>query len=102
MFGINLLGMLKAELLKYKDSAGKPLAIDALNQLEKSVVSLNNFVAKLTPADVQAVLALLPPQVAAKFTPAELLAFSNAIANLPTELQGVEALLVNLVTKLQA
>jgi hypothetical protein len=102
MFGIDLISMLKSDLLKYKDKAGNPIAVDALNGLEKGVVILNNFVAKLTPADVQAVLALLPPEVSAKFSPSELLAVANAIANLPTQLQGVEALITNAVAKLQA
>lgn len=101
VFGLNILALVKAEILKYKDKTGRPEALDALDAVEKALVIINNFVSKLTPADVEAVLALLPAPVAAKFAPAELTAIATAIANLPTELQEIEAIVTKVETDLE-
>ena len=91
MFGINILALVKAELLKYKDKSGNPLAVDVLDDLQKSLVIIDGFVSKLTPGDIQAISALLPQVVLNKFPAGELATIATEIASLPVELQALES-----------
>jgi hypothetical protein len=91
MFGINILALVKAELLKYKDKKGNPLAFDVLDDLQKSLAVIDSFVSKLTLGDIQAILGMLPPSVTAKFPPGELATVATEIASLPVELKALEA-----------
>jgi hypothetical protein len=100
VFGINFIAIIKAELLKYKDKAGTPIAVDVLNDLEKTLVVINGFVSKLTPGDIQAILSLLPPSVIAKFPPGALATLANELASLPTELTSLESAITELITDL--
>jgi hypothetical protein len=99
-FSLNPVEILKTEVLKYKDKAGHPEVEDALAGVEKAVLIIDNFVSKLTPADVEEVLALLPAPVASKFAPGELTVLAAAIANLPAELKKIEAAITKLETEL--
>jgi predicted chitinase len=101
MFGVNVMGMIKAEILKYKDKSGHPLAVDFLDDIEKCLVVIDGFVSKLTPADIEAILALLPASVVAKFAPGELSALAAAIAKLPAELKTAEAAITEAEVDLQ-
>lgn len=102
VFGLNIMALIKAEVLKYKDKAGNPMAVDVLNDIEKSLIIVNTFVSKLTPADIEAILALLPASVAAKFAPGELSAVASAVASLPADIQEAEAALVKVETELES
>jgi hypothetical protein len=101
VFGINILGLVKAELLKFKDKSGNPLAIDVLDDLEKGLVIVDGFASRLTPADIQAVLDLLPVVVRAKFTPTELASIAALVANLPKELSNLETAVLEAVADLK-
>lgn len=102
VFGLNIVAMVKAELLKYKDKAGNPIVIDALTDVEQGLVVVVNFVSKLTPADITSILALLPASVAAKFTATELSNLAEAIANLPTDFQAAETEIATIESELKS
>lgn len=102
VFGINLLAIIKAELLKYKDKSGNPLALDALDDIQKTLVVIDTFVSRLTPGDIQAILELLPPAVIAKFPPGELATIATEIASLPVEIKALESELAKIEVELKA
>jgi hypothetical protein len=102
MFGINILAIIKAELLKYKDSSGNPLAFDAMDDIQKSLAVINTFVSKLTPGDIEAILQLLPPSIIAKFPPGELATLATEIASLPVEITALESELAKIEVDLKS
>lgn len=102
MLGINLVSMVKAELLKYKDKSGTPVAVDALDKVEKGLVVLGNFMARFNEQDITAILNALPPSVKEKFPPAEIAAFSTAVVAFPKALTDLEVELTKVEASLKS
>lgn len=87
----NIFGMIKSEILKYKDKSGKPIAIDMLDGLEKSCLVLDGFLSKLDANDVQEIINLLPARILGKYSSEEKAIVVEAIASIPKELKKIEA-----------
>jgi hypothetical protein len=90
-FSLNPITVLKGEVLKVKDKAGKPIVLDALGEVEKYLLVLDRFVSRLDTADIQSILGMLPARVLSKFPAGELSAFSDAVIALPSALKAAEA-----------
>jgi hypothetical protein len=95
MFSLNPVAIAKAEILKVDADLPNEIA-----ELEHGLTVFGQFMSYVTPADVEAVLALLPAPLAAKI-PAEVMTeVSTVLANLPATLAKVEAKLESIKTEL--
>lgn len=102
VFGFNLMSLVKAEVLKYKDAAGKPKVIGLLNELDSLVKVIGTFASKFNTTDVQALLNLMPRNVYNKFTQVEIDAFAAAVVNLPVLLGKLDAEIGTLEKELES
>lgn len=101
-FTLNPLAFIKSEILKYKDKAGKPKAIGAIENVESKLLLIKQFLSRLDVQDVKDIFALLPASVKVKFPIDELDVIATAIADLPDDIDKAEIELKLLETELES